>query len=125
MRADVRAGCVALNSTAMGPPSEKPKSAARSEPTASITARTSSIRSSSVGRSWTLTRSDSPVPRLSKRISRLKEARRRKKRAPERLLPADLEVRHPTRDEHEVQPALSQNLVGDVEVAALHVPGHG
>ena len=45
-----------------------PSSAARSEPTASITARTSSIRSSS--EATPLTRSDRPVPRLSNRISR-------------------------------------------------------
>ena len=47
----------------IGPPSETPSSAARSEPTASITARTSSIRTSSDGAP--LTRSDIPVPRLS------------------------------------------------------------
>src|SRR5438876_221600 len=54
----------------MLPPSEAPKMAARSEPTASITARTSSIRCSSVG-SWSAgTGSDIPVPRLSNRITR-------------------------------------------------------
>ncbi len=42
--------------------------AARREPAASITARTSSIRVSSVGAPPT--RSDMPVPRLSNRISR-------------------------------------------------------
>jgi hypothetical protein len=45
-----------------------PNRAARSEPTASITARTSSIRCSSVGIS--AARSDRPVPRLSKQMTR-------------------------------------------------------
>src|SRR5438876_243606 len=45
-----------------------PKSAARSEPTAFMTVRTSSIRTSRLGMSGT--RSDRPVPRLSKRIRR-------------------------------------------------------
>ena len=66
--AAVRSGWVAANSATIGPPSETPSSAARSEPTASITARTSSIRSSSGATPWT--RSDRPVPRLSNRISR-------------------------------------------------------
>ena len=60
----------------MLPPSECPSSAARSDPTASITARTSSMRSSSVGNPSVGTGSDRPVPRLSNRISRENEARR-------------------------------------------------
>ena len=55
----------------------RPRSAARSDPTASITARTSSIRCSSVGRRSSGTRSDRPVPRLSNRISRQNDANRR------------------------------------------------
>ena len=59
-----------------GPPSARlrrhPSIAARSDPAASITARTSSMRVSSVGD--LLTRSDRPVPRLSKRIRRENEA---------------------------------------------------
>ena len=62
----------------MLPPSEAPKIAARSDPTASMTARTSSIRCSSVGSSLAGTGSDIPVPRLSNRISRENEARRSK-----------------------------------------------
>ena len=50
---------------------------ARCEPTASITARRSSIRSSSVA---TATRSDRPVPRLSNMIKRLNDASRSKYR---------------------------------------------
>ena len=56
----------------MGPPSESPNSAARSEPAASNTARTSSMRSSSGA--GAATGSESPVPRLSNRISRENEA---------------------------------------------------
>jgi hypothetical protein len=59
---------VAANSRLIAAPSESPKNAARREPTASITARTSSIRVSSVGAP--VTGSDIPVPRLSKRIRR-------------------------------------------------------
>ena len=70
----VRSGYVAANRRHMFPPSEWPKSAVRSEPAASRTARTSSIRSSSVGNLSFGTRSESPVPRLSNRIRREKEA---------------------------------------------------
>src|SRR5262250_650363 len=74
-RADVRSGYVAAYRRDIGPPSETPISAARLEPVASNTALTSSMRSSSVG---IATRSERPVPRLSKRIRREKEASRRK-----------------------------------------------
>src|SRR5262245_34073173 len=73
--ADVRSGYVAAYRRDIGPPSETPISAARLEPVASNTALTSSMRSSSVG---IATRSERPVPRLSKRIRREKEASRRK-----------------------------------------------
>ena len=56
----------------IGPPSDTPMTAARSEPAASMTARRSSIRTSSgVPAS---TGSESPVPRLSKKISRESDA---------------------------------------------------
>jgi len=60
----------------MGPPSEYPKRTARSEPHASSTARTSSIRSSSGDSRGD--GSDRPVSRLSNRISRPSEASPRK-----------------------------------------------
>ena len=64
----------------MALPSEMPKRLARVEPTASSTARTSSMRCSRVG-SWSVgTRSESPVPRLSKVISRPTRPSREKKR---------------------------------------------
>jgi hypothetical protein len=58
---------VAAKSALIGPPSEIPKITAVLLPGASITARTSSIGSSSVGNFETL--SDKPVPRLSKIMS--------------------------------------------------------
>ena len=58
----------------MGPPSEMPHRAVRSEPTASSTAFRSSIRSSRAG--TPTTGSESPVPRLSHRISRENDASR-------------------------------------------------
>jgi hypothetical protein len=68
MAAAVRSGYVAVNSAVIGPPSEKPMIAARFEPAASMTARTSSIRVSRSG--MPVTRSERPVPRLSNRIRR-------------------------------------------------------
>jgi len=65
--------------TPSGPPSDNPKSAARSEPAASITARTSSMRSSN--EAGAATGSDRPVPRLSNRISRENEVSFSRKRA--------------------------------------------
>ena len=79
MSALVRSGYVAAKRAHIGPPSEYPSRDARAEPTVSMTARKSSIRVSRLGRS--LTRSESPVPRLSKRISLAKDASRRRNRA--------------------------------------------
>ena len=62
-RCDTRSGYVAANNTLMGQPSENPSRIVRFEPTASMTARTSSIRSSSDGTPDT--RSDRPCPLLS------------------------------------------------------------
>jgi hypothetical protein len=76
-----RSGWVAAKSIAIGPPSDAPTTTARSEAAASITARKSSMRCSSVGSSATGTGSDSPVPGLSKVMTRLKAASRSMKRA--------------------------------------------
>ena len=78
-RAQTRSGYVAAKRMLIGPPSETPIKAARSEPAASMTARTSSMRVSNVG--MPLTRSDMPVPRLSKRMSRQNDESRRLKAA--------------------------------------------
>jgi hypothetical protein len=73
MSAAVRSGWLAANKSDIGAPSLTPMRTARSEPTASITDRTSSMRSSSVP---IVVRSESPMPRLSKRIRRVKLASR-------------------------------------------------
>ena len=77
----MRSGYVAANSMAIGPPSDTPSTTARSEPTASITARASSIRTSSDGSRSSDTRSESPTPRLSNTITRENDERRVKNRA--------------------------------------------
>src|SRR5271156_324008 len=66
-----------LDGDAIAQPSECPKSLARFEPTASIIARTSSIRCSSEGASDIL--SDNPCPRLSNVTTRANLERRRRK----------------------------------------------
>jgi len=70
----VRSGYVAAKPAATGPPSPIPRITAWLDPTASITARTSSIRSASVGTTSAGSLSESPTPRLSKRSTRLKRA---------------------------------------------------
>ena len=107
--------------SAIGAPSLAPSSAARPLPAASITARTSSIRVSRSGRCAGSTRSESPVPRLSKWISRAKPDSRRSSRAVARVLPVQLEVRQEPRHEHQVERALPDHLVGDPVVAAPRV----
>ena len=72
----MRSGYVAAKSIDSGPPSDMPIRAARSEPTASMTARMSSIRSSSEP---TETWSERPIPRLSNMIKREKLASRFRK----------------------------------------------
>ena len=76
-RCETSSGQVAANSALMAQPSEKPMTAARREPAASITARTSSMRCSSEGAP--VMRSDRPWPRLSKAMTRAKDASRRRK----------------------------------------------
>jgi hypothetical protein len=66
--AETRSGSVAANMAPIAPPSPQPTNAARSDRAASMTARTSSARCSSV--TIPGTRSESPVPRLSKMITR-------------------------------------------------------
>ena len=72
----LRSGYVAAKSSAIGEASPAPAIAARSRPTASITADTSSIQSSSGGSSLDGIGSDRPIPYLSNEISLLNEARR-------------------------------------------------
>ena len=84
-----------------------------------MTARTSSIRASRSGTPGG--RSDMPVPRLSKRISRPIAASRSRKRAWRRLAPVHLEVREEAGHEDEVDRAVAGHLVGDAQVAAAGV----
>ena len=72
MSAEVRSGNVAANRAHIGPPSAPPKSAARSEPAASITAPMSSMSSSN--EPSVRIRSESPVPRRSNTMSRENDA---------------------------------------------------
>ena len=81
IRRSTRSGCAAASSTAKDPPSDDPSTVARSMPAASITARTSSARCSSGGASPGPTRSDRPLPRLSRTVTRLNEPSRRRNRA--------------------------------------------
>lgn len=70
MSATVRSGLVAANSAAIGPASKTPMIAARSEPTAAITASTSSMYVSQGGSASKGSGSELPEPRRSNRISR-------------------------------------------------------
>src|SRR5213596_2960797 len=102
----------------IGAPSETPMTAARWDPTASMTARTSSIRTSSGESAGTA--SDMPVPRLSKTISRANEAMR-SKRAQEGNGPRKLDVRGRPGNEDDVERPVAGDPVGDVDVAAARV----
>ena len=73
---DTRSGYVAANNALIAHPSENPMMTARCEPTASMTARTSSMRCSS--ESASKIRSDNPWPLLSKVTTRVNAERRRK-----------------------------------------------
>ncbi len=75
--ADMRCGLVAANMAPIPPPSPQPTKAACSDCAASMTAPTSSARCSSV--TIPATRSESPVPRLSKMITRPMPAKRSRK----------------------------------------------
>ncbi len=107
------------------PPSENPKNAARCEPTASITARRSSIRTSRVGSWSSATRSESPVPRLSKMIRRENDASRFRNFARSGVLPCQFDMRHPPGDVDQVERTFADDLVGDVHLAAARVSGLG
>ena len=97
-------------------PPRCPMRAARSDPTASMTARTSSMRCSSVGSSSIPTRSERPVSRLSKRIRRERRQGARgsaRGKAP----PADVEVGNPPQYIDEVERSIADDLIRDIDVA--------
>src|SRR5215467_9119677 len=119
MRAAVRCGYVAANRMLIGPPSETPMNAARSDPTASITALTSSIRCSSVGING------EPIRHARPRLVEHDEPGEGRE-ATEHLggigvLPLVLDVRHEPWDPHDVQRPAADDLIGDVRVTALRV----
>ena len=86
IKALVRPGWVAANRQQSGPPSAKATMTARSERTASITAMTSSSRSSRLGSRSPRRPSDNPVPRASNWISRPSSASARASLANEGLV---------------------------------------
>src|SRR5829696_62934 len=106
----------------MAPPSETPKIAARSLPAASMTARTSSMRSSRVG---ALTaRSERPVPLVEHdHAAERPEARQEMRHG--RVVPVEVDVGDEAGDVDEVERALPEHLVGDADFAALGVVGVG
>ena len=118
----VRSGCVAANSAAIAPPSSSANTAARSDPAASITATTSSICSSSVGAPLHGIRQPRAAPVEQRSGARTTPAARSSSR-PDRLLPirstCEIQLGHV----HQVDRALADHLVGDVEIAAARVPG--
>jgi hypothetical protein len=75
----VRSGYVAAKTALIIPPESMPRSAARSDPAASMTARTSSIGTSSVSSSRR--GSEIPVPRLSNWITLANSASARRNSA--------------------------------------------
>src|SRR5262245_8344405 len=106
----------------IGPPSFSPKRAARSHPTASITARTSSILSSSVGTATGSVRESGATfiePDHSReRCESIDEVRVR------RVFPRIFDMADVPRRPHEIDRATADDLVGDVELAALRVLGY-
>src|SRR4051812_26465451 len=104
----------------IAPPSETPKTAARSLPAASITARTSSMRSSraagAVGEAGAA---------LVEHDDAAEGPEAREEMREHRIVPAEVEIGDEARDIDEVEGALAEDLVGDTHVAALGVPGVG
>ena len=122
----VRSGYVAANRHAIGPPSDTPKMTARSDPAASITARTSSIRVSSEGSRSSETRSESPMPRLSNRIEPREGGDPAQEVGEARFLPQRLDVGRPPHHPDEVERSVADHLVRDVDpVGGLRVPRFG
>ena len=117
MSARVRSGWAAAKSIARGPPSDSPMMAARSLPAASMTARMSSMRVSSVVAPGT--RSDMPMPRLSKRMSRRERSDALAEGAEQRQLPVHLEVRIGAFHVDDVDGAVAVDGPGDGDIAAL------
>ena len=119
--ASVFSGYVAANRLHSGPPSDTPSSTARSDPPppSPRARRPAAARASAAA--LTGTGSDRPVPRLSNRISRAIEPSRVEEARERRLVPEVLEVRDPAHDEDEIDRARPDDLIGDVDAAAVRV----
>ena len=107
----------------MAPPSETPNTAARSLPTASMTARTSSMRSSRVGDAA------GPVGQAGAALVEHDHAAERPEAREEmrhgRIVPVEVDVGDEAGHVDEVERTLPEHLVGDADVAALGVVGVG
>ena len=114
----VRSGWVAAKTRESGAPSLTPRRTARSEPAASITARTSSIRSSRVAHHGAVRE---PHAALVEEDQPGEAGKPLHETAVARQLPVRLQVREPAHDEDQVDVALAQHLVGDVDVAGARV----
>ena len=99
-------------------PPTRPRSQREPSRAASVAARTSSMRSCSVGAP--ITRSDMPVPRLSERMRRRRPAELLAPASGDRHLPRQLHVREEAGHEDDVEVAAADDLVGDRDVPALH-----
>ena len=121
--ARVFSGYVVANRLHIGPPSETPSSAASRDPAAAMTARTSSMRCSSVGSATDAIGQPRAALVEQDHSRELRETAQEPGEA--RLGPEALEVRHPPHDEHEVDRSLAEHLIGDVHVAAACVVGRG
>src|SRR4051812_1904538 len=94
----------------IGPPSETPYSTARSEPPAFKTACRSSTRSSMDA--VPSPRSERPLPRLSKMISRLNDAIR----LSQPPVPCSSNGNPGAMDHHEIDWSVAQHLIGEENV---------
>ena len=119
IRAWVRSLWVAANRALIGAPSEIPNSATRCAPTVSSTAVRSSIRCSRV-RAPSIG-SESPVPGLSNEMTRANLGQPAQGALDRRMLDRGFEMRDEPRHDDEIDRALAEQRIGDVEPAALRV----
>ena len=119
IRAPVRSGQVAAKGTLMGPPSDSPSSAARREPAASITAWTSSMRSSSGA--GAATGSESPRATLVEQDQPRELRQLLKETRDPRIRPLKVQVRDEARHEHKVDRTVADDLIRDADLAAARV----
>ena len=66
-------------------------------------------------------RSERPVPRLSNRISREKDASRCRNRVYDAILPGLLEMGDEARNDQEIERPIAYHLIGNAHVAALSI----